>query len=89
MKVINVHPYDNARPNNAVYIGRGTPYGNPFKIGKDGNRATVIQKYKEYLLANNYLKEQVKELKGKTLMCHCAPEACHGDIIIDFLKENP
>lgn len=33
-----------------VYIGRPGPYGNPFTIGRDGNRKEVIDKYEEWLL---------------------------------------
>lgn len=32
-----------------VYCGRPTRWGNPFAIGKDGDRAEVIRKYKEWL----------------------------------------
>ena len=32
-------------PSTAVYIGRGSPWGNPFVIGKDGDRDTVCDKY--------------------------------------------
>ena len=28
-----------------VYIGRPSKYGNPFEIGKDGNRTEVIKKF--------------------------------------------
>ena len=27
-----------------------------------------------------------EKLKGKVLGCYCKPEACHGDIIVDFLE---
>lgn len=74
-----------------VYIGRGTPWGNPFAIGHDGmSRDDVIEKYREFFnvnIANS--PEKIKELKGlknKTLGCHCKPAACHGDIIADFLN---
>ena len=33
-----------------VYIGRGSKWGNPFKIGEDGDRHEVIQKYRDYIL---------------------------------------
>jgi hypothetical protein len=69
-------------PANAIYIGRGSKWGNPFIIGKDGNRNDVCEKY------NVYIKEQIKsgkvtlqevaELDGKDLVCFCAPERCHG-----------
>ena len=32
-------------PAGAVYIGRGSKWDNPFRIGRDGERATVIAKY--------------------------------------------
>ncbi len=32
-------------PAGAVYIGRGSKWGNPFRIGADGNRAAVIAKH--------------------------------------------
>ena len=28
-----------------VYIGRGSKWGNPFRIGADGDRVEVIRKY--------------------------------------------
>ena len=31
-----------------IYIGRPSLFGNPFKIGKDGTRAEVIEKYEAY-----------------------------------------
>lgn len=31
------------------YIGRGSPLGNPFVIGKDGSREQVIAKYRVWL----------------------------------------
>lgn len=31
-----------------VYCGRGSLFGNPFKIGRDGDRKQVIQKFREY-----------------------------------------
>lgn len=35
----------NGVPAGAVYIGRGSKWGNPFRIGRDGDRAAVIAKY--------------------------------------------
>lgn len=32
-----------------VYVGRGSMWGNHFKIGVDGNRADVIERYKKEL----------------------------------------
>jgi hypothetical protein len=70
---------------NSVYIGRPSPWGNPFVIGQDGTREEVIEKFRVYLLSRPDLMEQVKtELRGKDLVCFCAPEPCHGDILLYF-----
>ena len=67
----------------AVYIGRGSPYGNPFVIGKDGDREEVIRKYAEWVRKQPELMEMIKiELAGRDLKCFCAPNACHGDILL-------
>lgn len=71
-----------------VYIGRGTKWGNPFIIGRDGNREQVVAKYKVWLYGHPGLKRSLKELKGKTLGCHCKPEICHGDIIAEAVNER-
>jgi hypothetical protein len=69
---------------NDTYIGRPSKYGNPFIIGKDGNRLEVIEKYRLWL------KDRLREDPGflndlhddSILVCWCAPYACHGDIIV-------
>jgi hypothetical protein len=71
-------------PASAVYVGRPTKWGNPFVIGKHGTRAEVIAKYKEYLKSRPDLIEAArKELRGKDLVCWCAPCACHADVLME------
>ena len=74
------------RIDGGVYIGRGSKWGNPFVIGKDGDRKTVIAKYKQALWKNKQLLCEVAELEGKTLMCFCAPNDCHGHVLIAAAK---
>lgn len=69
-----------------VYIGRPSKWGNPFVIGKDGNRQEVVRKYEEWLL-NNKLMNDVHELQGKNLVCWCAPLACHGDVLLKYANK--
>jgi hypothetical protein len=76
-----------------VYIGRGTPWGNPYAIGADGmDRDEVIEKYKKYfkdvILTDENKKRDILTLRGKTLGCHCKPQACHGDIIAEYLNSG-
>lgn len=82
-KVYNKH--DINVPANSIYVGRGSVYGNPFVIGKDGNRNQVIAKYKAYINNNPDLISSVKKnLHGKNLVCFCAPMPCHGDILLEI-----
>lgn len=67
---------------NKVFIGRPSPWGNPFIIGQDGSRREVVEKYRSWILTQPELIERMKrELTGKTLVCFCAPLPCHGDVI--------
>lgn len=80
----------NQAPKDAVFIGRGSAWGNPFVIGRDGDRNTVIQKFKMYAIKRlkrepNWL-EPLRDKAG--LVCFCYPLPCHGQVIIDLL-ENP
>jgi hypothetical protein len=45
-------------------------------------RTTVIALFEQYLLNSPELLAQLGELKGRDLMCYCAPKACHGDILL-------
>lgn len=89
-KVVNIkkNKYD-------VYIGRAGHnldgyFGNPYRVGYDGNRLEVLELYRKYFYdrINNDIefRERVYQLKGKTLGCFCKPEKCHGDIIADYLN---
>lgn len=70
-----------------VYIGRPSKWGNPFVIGKDGNRQEVIEKYRQYILNKPELLKDLHELKGKKLGCYCKPFSCHGDVLEELVKQ--
>jgi hypothetical protein len=69
-------------PHGAIYIGRPGKWGNPFVIGRDGTREEVVAKYRAHLLGNAALLAALPELRGKDLVCWCAPHACHGDVLL-------
>lgn len=88
-KVCNKDKYDPFD----VYIGRGSPWGNPFPIEhhEDGaKRKDVIDKYKKYFqdefVSNPEKLRAVLSLRGMRLACHCKPLDCHGDVIAEFLN---
>jgi hypothetical protein len=69
----------------AVRIDRGTPFGNPYILDADGDRETVCYHYEwDYLPYKPSILNKLKELKGKVLICHCYPKACHGDSLVNW-----
>ncbi len=64
-----------------VRICRPTKWGNPFVIGKDGDRETVLGNFRSYISREDGLLSRLEELRGKVLGCWCHPESCHGDEI--------
>jgi hypothetical protein len=65
-----------------VRIDRTTKWGNPFKIGVNGDsRGLVIKRYWEYIQTRPDLIKAIPELKGKRLGCWCHPLPCHGDLL--------
>ena len=62
-----------------VKVDRGTRWGNPFKIGLDGDRAAVIERYRVEVLPG--LLPHVAQLQGKALGCWCWPQDCHAELL--------
>jgi len=87
---LKVHnKYHKNIPKDAVYVGRGSLYGNPFMIGKDGNRDEVCDKFEEYLSKHLDLVKQIKtNLRGKDLICFCKPQRCHGDYLLELANSG-
>lgn len=92
--VVNKYKVNMSDPD-IVYIGRGSPFGNPFKMGNEDDRDKVIELYRHWLWKalqeGNITKEMLLAVDGKRLACYCAPKACHGDVLvkaIEWVKEN-
>ena len=72
------------------YIGRGSYWGNPYSMYEEGDdREEVIRKYKydfDYEKFPNKEKSEVYKLAGKRLGCFCKPQACHGDVLAEYLN---
>ena len=86
--------HDRNIPPGAVYVGRPTKWGNPFSHVfyaqvLPGNvtrtRGEALERYCHWLLLpeQDELRAAMKrELRGKDLVCWCAPLDCHADIIL-------
>jgi hypothetical protein len=93
MKVVHIQKekYD-------VYIGRPSKWGNPFSHKENTlakfkvkNRKEAIENYREYILngEGKHLLNDLHELENKILGCFCKPLSCHGDVLIDLIKNKP
>lgn len=80
-----------------VYIGRrwnlygfteDSPWHNPYKEGRDGTLEEVLEKYRARILGRPDLLSRLHELAGKRLGCWCAPDPCHGEILLQLLAER-
>lgn len=76
-----------------VYIGRrhnrlGLPaskWANPHHVDAAlGGREQAVEAYRRHLLASKALLAALPELRGKRLACWCAPQACHGDVLLEL-----
>lgn len=81
-------------PAGAVYVGRPTKWGNPFKIGAPHpifgvpmDAKDVVDLY-ELSLSERQL-DQLGELTGKNLCCWCRlDQPCHADVLLRLANEN-
>lgn len=81
-----------------VYIGRAANMGgwnlpaskwaNPFTLAKYNDRDRVLAEYEAFIRATPYLMACIPELAGLRLGCWCAPENCHGDVLVKLFKEQ-
>jgi hypothetical protein len=87
-RVLNKHR--DVIPDDAVYIGRPSPWGNPFRVqgSSPAARQRAIAAYRrraEFILdLNPYW---LNKLRGKDLVCFCKPLACHGDVLLELMEK--
>lgn len=87
-------------PEGAVYVGRPSPWGNPyshmegtlakFKVASrdeavDAYEHALLRKFERDPDAKRRLKE---ELRGKDLVCWCAPQRCHAGVLLKYANEE-
>jgi hypothetical protein len=83
-KILNVHQVGKKAAADRVYVGRPSKWGNPFVIGRDGTRDEVIAKYRAWIVRQPSLISALPELRGKNLVCWCAPQRCHAEVLIEL-----
>ena len=96
--LVNLNAVNNVKtwiknPDN-IYIGRQTAllkaskWENPHKISVVGTREKAIELFKQDIRKNSALLNDIEQLRGKNLGCWCLPKPCHGDVLLQLLREN-
>ena len=76
-------------PADAVYVGRPTRFGNPFPMHSEGERDKVCDQFEALVTSNPQFIASIKrELRGKDLVCWCAPKRCHADTLLRIANED-
>lgn len=88
-------------PEGAVYVGRPSRWGNPFRLGtwskviewkhEDGTREHVdVGRYRVWITDPKVgiAVAARRELKGKDLACWCGlDEPCHADVLLEIANQ--
>ena len=84
------------RRDRGISVARPTPLGNPFPVGPATTRAQSIARYRawlpEELLRNPDARRQFDRIVAAaragdvTLLCWCAPEPCHAEIVAELAR---
>ena len=72
-------------PQVAAHIGQQV---GPFIEGRHGLRAEVIAKYRIWICDQPDLMAALPELRGRDLVCWCAPKSCLGDLLLQLANPS-
>lgn len=93
MSVHNI--YRDVMTGTDTYVGRAGRgfdgyFGNPFTLRPGDDRGATIERFREYaqdrMFRDPEYRERVRALHGRRLFCFCAPQACHGEVLLELAK---
>ena len=77
-------------PQNTVYVGRPSRWGNPFKPNEYENIEDCLKDYRERIeRIVDVQPDFLEPLVGKDLACWCSlDKPCHADVLLEILNPN-
>lgn len=80
----------------AVLVDRSSPWGNPFQIGRDGNRDEVCDLFETYAVDRLAREpEWLDKLRGRDLVCRCRDDRyprgskrCHAETLLRLANDQ-
>jgi Domain of unknown function (DUF4326) len=76
------------KPAGVIVVSRPSRWGNPFRVGVDGDAAACVAAYRQALLGGDLavtVDHVRRELAGRDLACWCRPGApCHADVLLEL-----
>lgn len=79
------------KPTGAVVVARPSRWGNPFRVGVDGDRVACVARFEVELRAGRlpYGVDDVRRaLAGRDLACWCPlGVACHADVLLRIAED--
>ena len=80
------------KPPGSVVVSRPSKWGNPFRVGVDGDAAECARAYRLALVGSELdvtVADVRRELGGRDLACWCPPGApCHGDVLLALANDS-
>ncbi len=97
IQVVNKHHEEPTKLD--VYVGRGSPLGNPTRINHRTTRQEAISSYEKYLVDKLNSKDKIvcdemnriyrlAKKEDVRLVCFCKPDACHADFIKKLIEQK-
>ena len=85
-------------PPDAIYVGRPSKWGNPSSVKEimrlfphsteeEAHQWAVVY-YNTYIKSRQDLLDSLHELRGKDLICWCAPSPCHADVLLELANKE-
>ena len=85
IKVVNIKTCKDWGKEGDIYIGRGSPWGNPYRMRNNTleERLRVIGLYEKNIIPKLNIEPL---MKAKRLGCYCKPKPCHGDGLKELIE---